>query len=186
MKVAFPRFESRRSMRQSPSIVATSWLHLVTSGEAPQMARALPIVDVKHSLASALRQQLTTWGRMLLSAIRKCSTASRASSCGAATTSQLIRWICRTDVQLTSRLANRIRSTIQSIGELPVQPGLWKPMTVEQLFILLLIATGAREAFGSDWNSVEKRQAGCSSCRWPEHGRERRSRSVRRDDSRRH
>ena len=31
-------------------------------------------------------------------------------------------------------------------------------MTVEQLFDSLLIATGAREAFGSDWNSVEKRR----------------------------
>lgn len=161
MKVAFPRFESQKvdeaeSVNRRDELAA-----LVTSGEAPQMARAFVNRMWKHFFGVGFTPAVDDMGpHVAVSHPEVLDGLTREFVRSGYDVKQLIRWICRTDAySLTSRFGGSNQVDDPSIGELPLFSRVYvKPMTVEQLFDSLLIATGAREAFGSDWNSVEKRR----------------------------
>lgn len=161
MKVAFPRFESQKvddaeSVNRRDELAA-----LVTSGDAPQMARAFVNRMWKHFFGIGFTPTVDDMGpHVAVSHPEVLDGLTREFVRSGYDVRQLIRWICRTDAySLTSRFGESNQVDDPTTGELPLFSRAYvKPMTVEQLFDSLLIATGAREAFGSDWSSVEKRR----------------------------
>jgi len=73
---------------------------------------------------------------------------------------QLIRWITRSEpYQLSTRLMKENEVDDPTIGNVPLFSRAYvKTMTVEQVFDSLLVATDARELFGSNWDAVEKKR----------------------------
>ena len=161
MKAAFPRFEAR-SVDESETVNRRDELAvLVTSGEAPQMARAFVNRMWQHFFGVGFTPVVDDMGpHVAVSHPELLDSLTREFVRSGYDVRQLVRWICRTDAySLTSRFGESNAVDDRSTGELPLFSRVYvKPMTVEQLFDSLLIATGAREAFGSDWASVEKRR----------------------------
>jgi hypothetical protein len=161
MKAAFPRFEARK-IDESESVNRRDELAvLMTVGEAPQMARAFVNRMWKHFFGAGFTPTVDDMGpHVAVSHPELLDGLTREFVRSGYDVRQLVRWICRTEAYgLTSRFGESNRVDDPSLGELPLFSRVYvKPMTVEQLFDSLLIATGAREAFGSDWASVEKRR----------------------------
>ena len=75
---------------------------------------------------------------------------------------QLIRWICKSEpYQLSSRFSETNIVDNPEIGEIPLFSRMYvKPMTVEQLYDSLMVATQLDENRGNRWNEsgVERRE----------------------------
>ncbi|MBI1313374.1 DUF1549 domain-containing protein [bacterium] len=161
MKAAFPRFETHK-VDDAESVNRRDELaKLMTAGEAPQMARAFVNRMWQHFFGVGFTPTVDDMGpHAVVSHPEVLDGLTREFVRSGYDVKQLMRWICRTDAySLTSRFGESNSVDNPSIGEMPLFSRVYvKPMTVEQLFDSLLIATGAREMFGNDWASVEKRR----------------------------
>lgn len=161
MKVAFPRFESERVDEGNYVNRRDELAALMTSGEAPQIARAFVNRMWQHFFGISFTPTVDDMGpHVVVSHPEVLDGLTREFVRSGYDVKQLIRWICRTDAySLTSRFGESNQIDDPSVGELPLFSRVYvKPMSVEQLFDSLLIATEAHEVFGSDWNSVEQRR----------------------------
>jgi hypothetical protein len=161
MKAAFPRFESRKVDDAEYVNRRDELAKLMTAGEDPQVARAFVNRMWKHFFGVGFTPAVDDMGpHAVVSHPEVLDGLTREFVRSGYNVKQLIRWICRTEAySLTSRFGETNSVDDPSIGEVPLFSRVYvKPMTVEQLFDSLLIATGAREVFGDDWASVEKKR----------------------------
>ena len=73
---------------------------------------------------------------------------------------RLTRWICQSDAySLSSRFSETNPVDNPRIGNTPLFSRVYmKSMNVEQLFDSVLVATQAQDAFGSNWDTVQRRR----------------------------
>ncbi len=161
MKAAFPRFESQRIDDAEYVDRRDQLAKLMTTGDAPQVARAFVNRMWKHFFGTGFTPTVDDMGpHVIVSHPEVLDGLTREFVRSGYDMKQLIRWICRTEAySLTSRFGEANSVDDPSIGEVPLFSRVYvKPMTVEQLFDSLVVATGAREVFGDDWASVEKKR----------------------------
>lgn len=135
---------------------------VLTYGEKPQIARAFVNRMWKYFTGAAFTPAVDEMGpHVAVSHPQLLDGLSRDFVHSGYDVKRLIRGICRSNVyNLTSRSSEGNRDQDDpSVGLDPLFTRAYvKPMTVEQLFDSLLIATDASDVFGSDWDAAEKRR----------------------------
>lgn len=160
MKAAYPRYDGEPVSTESPNLRG-ELAKLMSQGDAPQVARAFVNRMWQHFMGAAFTSQVDDMGphaRVSHPAILDRLTREFVSS--DFDVKQLIRWITRTQTyRLSSRLGGGEYRDDPSLGVEPLFSRTYvKRMTVEQAFDSLLVATDARQAFGSNWEEVEQRR----------------------------
>ena len=162
MKVAYPQFDGVRVSPEGPTDLRAELAKLMAAGDAPQMARAFVNRTWLHFMGAAFTLQVDDMGpHAAVSHPEVLDRLTREFVRSGYDVKQLIRWICRSETyQLSSRIGAEGVVDDPSVGELPQFSRMYvKTMSIEQVFDSLLIATDARETFGSNWEAVEhKRQ----------------------------
>lgn len=160
LKAAYPRYDGEPVSTDSVDLRG-ELAKLMRQGESPQLARAFVNRMWQHFFGAAFTSQVDDMGphaRISHPAILDRLTREFVSS--GYDVKQLIRWIARTDAyQLTSRFGTGEYRDDPSLGFEPLFSRMYvKRMSVEQAFDSLLIATDARQTFGSNWDEVEQRR----------------------------
>ena len=162
MKVAYPEFDGVRVSPEGPTDLRAELAKLMAAGDAPQMARAFVNRTWLRFMGASFTLQVDDMGpHAAVSHPQVLDRLTREFVRSGYDVKQLIRWICRSETyQLSSRLSGEGVVDDPSVGELPHFSRMYvKTMSIEQVFDSLLIATDARETFGSNWEAVEhKRQ----------------------------
>lgn len=160
MKVAYPKFEGEKVDHESGDL-RSELAKLMRQGDAPQMARGFVNRMWQHFMGAAFTPQVDDMGphvRVSHPAILDRLTREFVRS--NYDVKQLVRWICRSEpYQLSSRFGAGEYRDDPTAGYEPLFSRMYvKRMSVEQAFDSLLVATDAKQAFGSDWDDVEKRR----------------------------
>lgn len=160
MKAAYPRYDGEPVSTESSNLRG-ELAKLMSQGDSPQVARAFVNRMWQHFMGAAFTSQVDDMGphaRVSHPAILDRLTREFVSS--GFDVKQLMRWIARTQTyRLSSRLGSGEYRDDPSLGVEPLFSRTYvKRMTVEQAFDSLLVATDARQAFGSNWEEVEQRR----------------------------
>lgn len=161
MRAALPRFEDQRIGEDENVRRREKLAELMTTGARTQVADAYVNRVWEHFFGVAFTPAVDDMGpHAAVSHPELLDGISRAFVRSGYDTRRLIRWICTSEAYgLTSRQTEGNVVDRPADGETPLFSRVYvKPMSVEQLFDSLLIATQAREVFGSDWNAVERRR----------------------------
>lgn len=161
MRVAYPKLEGQE-IQTGPSVNRRRELaRILASGDRPQLARGMVNRMWAHFFGSGFTNPVDDMGPHtpvshpeLLEQLTERFVASGYDM------KQLIRWISRSSAyQLTSEFGDRNRGDTATEGELPLFSRMYvKPLSAEQMFDSLLVATGADRSIS--WNDADKsRQA---------------------------
>ncbi len=162
MAVAWPAFEEHRldvDSEGSEANLRRELARLMTEGESTQVARAFVNRIWEHFFGAAFTPIVDDMGpHALASHETLLEGLSRSFVRSGYDVKQLIRWICQSDsYNRSSRFGESNEVDDPSKGNMPLFSRVYvKPMTVEQLFDSVMIATRARETMGSDWDSVDR------------------------------
>ncbi len=160
MKAAYPRYDGEPVSTDAADLRG-ELAKLMRQGESPQLARAFVNRMWQYFFGAAFTSQVDDMGpHARVSHPTILDRLTREFVANGYDVKQLIRWIARTDAyQLTSRFGVGEYRDDPSLGFEPLFSRMYvKRMTVEQAFDSLLIATDARQAFGSNWDEVEQRR----------------------------
>jgi len=166
MKATYPGFAGARFRpdpddQQDHVDLRAELALLLTRGEAPQMARAFVNRMWAHFMGAGFTPVVDDMGsHVAVSHPELLDHLTREFVHSGYDVKQLIRWVCRSEAySLTSRFNSGNQLDDPAQGYDPLFSRVYvKPMTGEQLFDSLLIATNAREVFGADWDTVERRR----------------------------
>jgi hypothetical protein len=163
MKAVFPSFEGHSIDANDDVDRRAELARLMTDGDSPQIARAFVNRMWQHFFGAAFTPQVDDMGpHIAVSHPELLDELTREFVRSGYDSKQLIRWICNSKAyNLTSRFNsdNGNNDDDPTLGNEPLFSRVYvKQMTVEQLFDSLLIATQAREVFGSTWDAVEERR----------------------------
>lgn len=162
MKATYPQFEGTRITSDGQHDLRSELAKLMTEGDAPQIARAFVNRMWLHFLGAAFTAQVDDMGpHARISHPQIVDRLTREFVRSGYDMKQLIRWITQSEpYQLSSRITNDNSVDDPATGnEALFSRAYVKTMTVEQVFDSLLIATEARELFGSSWEAVEKKRS---------------------------
>lgn len=157
----FPRYEDVRVDIESGGRLRQRLAQLLVSGDSPQVARAFVNRMWHHFLGAAFTPEVDDMGpHVAVSHPEVLDRMTREFVRSGYDIKQLIRWICATEsYNLSSRMTDGNRIDDPATGQEALFSRVYvKPMTVEQVFDSLMIATQARELFGPDWDSLEKKR----------------------------
>ncbi len=162
MKAAYPQFEGTRIAPEGEQDLRGGLAKLMSEGDAPQMARAFVNRMWMHFLGAAFTAQVDDMGpHARISHPQVVDRLTREFVRSGYDVKQLIRWITQSEpYQLSSRITSGNTVDDPATGnEALFSRAYVKTMTVEQVFDSLLIATDARELFGSTWEAVEQKRS---------------------------
>jgi len=157
----FPRYEDVRVDIDSGGRLRQRLAQLLVNGDSPQVARAFVNRMWHHFLGAAFTPEVDDMGpHVAVVHSEVLDRLTREFVRSGYDVKQLIRWICATEsYNLSSRMSDGNRIDDPSAGQEALFSRVYvKPMTVEQVFDSLMIATQARELFGPDWDSLEKKR----------------------------
>lgn len=160
MKAAYPRYDGEPVSTESGNLRG-ELAKLMAQGDAPQVARAFVNRMWLHFVGAAFTPQVDDMGpHARVSHPQILDRLTREFVRSNFDVKQLIRWITRSETyQLTSRFGTGEYRDDPSLGVEPLFSRTYvKRMTLEQAFDSLLIATDARQSFGSNWEEVEQRR----------------------------
>ncbi len=160
MKAAYPRFDGEPVSTESDNLRG-ELAKLMAQGDSPQIARAFVNRMWLHFMGAAFTPQVDDMGpHARVSHPQILDRLTREFVRSNFDVKQLIRWITRSETyQLTSRFGAGEYRDDPSIGVEPLFSRTYvKRMSVEQAFDSLLVATDARQTFGSNWEEVEQRR----------------------------
>ena len=159
MRVAYPKLEGQE-VDAGPKVNRRRELaRILASGDRPQLARAMVNRMWAHFFGSGFTNPIDDMGPHtpvahpeLLDELTASFVASDYDL------KQLVRWICLSaPYQLTSEFGTANRSDTAAEGEAPLFSRMYvKPLSAEQMFDSLLVATGADRSLS--WNDAEKRR----------------------------
>lgn len=159
MRVAYPKLEGQE-VDAGPSVNRRRELaRILASGDRPQLARAMVNRMWAHFLGSGFTNPVDDMGPHTPVAHAELLDELTASFVASGyDLKQLTRWICLSaPYQLTSEFGTANRSDTAAEGESPLFSRMYvKPLSAEQMFDSLLVATGADRSVS--WNDAEKRR----------------------------
>jgi len=161
IRVAFPRFDGKVIPAEETVNRRQELARIMTTGETTQVARAFVNRMWHHFFGAGFTHNVEDMGpHVAVSHPMLLDQLTRDFVTSGYDVKQLIRWICQSEAYgLTSRTTGANLADNPEIGNTPLFSRVYvKQMSVEQMFDSLLIATQAREVFGSDWESVEHRR----------------------------
>lgn len=159
MRVAYPEFGGKQIDPDSRVNLRRELAQLMTHGEKPLVARSLVNRMWAHFFGHGFTRPVDDMGPHnppthpeLLDRLTREFVRSGYDL------KQLVRWICRSrPYRLTSRFSESNRADEPQAGYAPLFSRMYvKPMTAEQLYDSLLVATRADRADPSSWESADE------------------------------
>ncbi len=161
MRVAYPKLDGQEIKTDASVNRRRELARILASGDRPQLARGMVNRMWAHFFGSGFTNPVDDMGPHtpvshpeLLEQLTERFVASGYDM------KQLVRWITRSSAyQLTSEFGDGNRGDTAAEGELPLFSRMYvKPLSAEQMFDSLLVATGADRSIS--WNDADKsRQA---------------------------
>jgi hypothetical protein len=159
VRVAYPKFEGREVSPDGSVNRRHELARLLAAGDKPQLARGMVNRMWAHFFGHGFTNPVDDMGPHtpvshpeLLDELTESFVASGYD------VKQLVRWICTSEAyQLTSEFGAGNRNDDPVDGELPQFSRMYvKPLSAEQMFDSLLVATGADRSVS--WNDVDKKR----------------------------
>jgi|GEM_PF-199039 len=161
MQVAYPAFAGKRVDPSAQTNRRQELARLIASHDSPMLAEALVNRMWQHFFGYAFTRQVDDIGPH--SEISHPELMARLADEFARSgydVKQLIRWICRSEAyHLTSRFSATNTDDNPEAGDLPLFSRMYvKPMSAEQLYDSLLIASQAHRAVSVNWDQEQRRR----------------------------